>query len=425
MARRIVRTIAAMAAVGLVSACSGGATETPAPGNTDGTTQQAPTDLKGEIKVRTFPISPEVRANADEDYWASMITEFNKKYPDIKVTSEVLPWADRDTALSSAIAGGVAPDVVYMIPNELVQYEGQDVLEPLDDILVRDGYFDNALKYTKVNDKQVGAPILMSVVPTVCDATVLEKIGAEVPTTWDELLEVGKKAKAQGLYATQLMAGPNAAMDMGFLPYVQQAGGSTFDDEGNPTLTSEPVIEALTFLQTLAKEGYINVDDSVTAVPTEQSGIAKRTVACDFAQGISVLGPYWGDDRLVGAPLKNKESASYGTIGSFTILKTSKNKEAAAAWVNWMTEAEQLSALNEFSLFYPPKEGVETHFAADSPEAKAGEFLNVVSPGVQNKNAREVNGVILPELQAVLLGQKEPQAAAEAMQKAAEAIVNR
>lgn len=443
MARFIVKVAAAAMAAGLLSACGNGGTEptqgaTPTDGATTGTTagttagttgsaapEQPGTDISGEVKVRTFPISPEVRANADEDYWAGMITKFNETYPDIKVTSEVLPWADRDTALSSAIAGGVAPDVVYMIPNELVKYEEQDVLEPLDDLLVTDGYFDNALQYTTVNGAQVGAPILMSVVPTVCDQTVLDAIGAEVPVTWDDLLELGEKAKAKGMFATQLGFNPNAAMDMSFLPYVQQAGGSTFNDEGQPTLNSPEVLEALKFLETLAKEGYINVDDSVTAVPTEQSGIAQRKVACDFHNGITVLEPYWGEERAVGAPLTNKESASYGTIGSFTLLKTSENKEAAMAWINWMTEAEQLAALNEFSLFYPPKEGVEVSFADDSPEAKAQEFLDVVTPGVQHPDAREVNGVILPQVQAVLLGQTTPEQAVEEMQSAAEAIVNR
>lgn len=418
MARRVVKALAAAAAVGLLAACSGsGDTPTAPPTGDDAKS------ISGEVKFRTFPISPEVRANADEDFWKGMIEEFNKKYPDIKLTNEVLPWADRDTALSSAIAGGVAPDIVYMIPNELVQYEGQDVLAPLDDLLVTDGYLDNALKYTKINGHQVGAPILMSVVPVTCDKQVLDKIGAEVPATWDDLLEVGKKAKAQGMYATQLGIKPDDAMDMGFLPYVQQAGGSTFDDEGNPTLDTPEVLEAINFLKKLVDEGYVNVDDSVTAVPTEQSGIAQRKVACDMHSGASLLEPYWGEDRAVGMPLKNKVSAGYGTIGSFTLLEGSENKEAAAVFLNWITEPEQLTSIHEFSHFYPPKEEAKLTFTEGSPESDAADSLDVVTPGVQDPNAREVNGVIRTEIQAVLLGQKSPEQAAADMQKQAEEIV--
>lgn len=420
MARRVTKAIAAMAVVGLLTACSGDGDAPSAP-----PTGEEAKSISGEVKFRTFPISPEVRANADEDFWKGMIQEFNKEYPDIKLTNEVLPWADRDTALSSAIAGGVAPDVVYMIPNELVQYEAQEVLAPLDDLLVTDGYFENALKYTKINDHQVAAPILMSVVPVTCDKQVLDKIGGEVPETWDDLLELGKKAKEKGFYATQLGFKPDDAMDMGFLPYVQQAGGSTFDDEGNPTLDSPEVLEAINFLKKLVDEGYVNVDDSVTAVPTEQSGIAQRKVACDMHSGASILEPFWGEDRAVGKPLKNKVSAGYGTIGSFTLLEGSKNKEAAAVFLNWITKPEQLAKIHEFSHFYPPKEEAKLTFEEGSPESEAAAALDVVTPGVQDPNAREVNGVIRTEMQAVLLGQKTPEQASAEMQKQAESIVNK
>ncbi|MCC2592069.1 sugar ABC transporter substrate-binding protein [Tessaracoccus sp. OS52] len=419
MAPRFMKAGAAALALGLLVACSGGGEDTPSAPPTG----EEAAEISGEVTFRTFPISPEVRANADEDFWQSQVDAFNEEYPDIKVTNEVLPWADRDTALSSAIAGGVAPDLVYMIPNEVVQYQAQDALAPLQDFLVTDGYYENALQYGNIDGNQYTAPILMSVVPTTCKAPLLEQLGAEVPETWDDLLALGEAAKAEGLYATQLGFNPNAAMDMAFLPFVQQAGGSTFDEEGNPTLDSPEVLEAVKFLKSLADNGYIDVDDSVTAVPMEQSGIAEGTVVCEMYQGAGIMEPYWGDDRVVGPPLTNKTSAGYGTIGSFTLLEGSENKEAAAVFLNWITQPEQLTAIHDFSLFYPPKESAETTMEEGSPEATAGEFLDVVTPGVQQPKAREVNSVILAEMQNVLLGNKSPEDAVADMQAQAEDIV--
>ena len=418
MARRYVKAAAAVMAVGLVAACSGGDDTPTAP-----PTGEEAAAISGDVTFRTFPISPEVRANADEDFWQSQVDAFMEEYPEITVTNEVLPWADRDTALSSAIAGGVAPDIVYMIPNEVVQYQAQGALAPLQDFLVTDGYYDNALQYGNIDGNQYTAPILMSVVPTTCNATVLDQLGADIPETWDDLLELGELAKAEGLFATQLGFKPNDAMDMGFLPWVQQAGGSTFDDDGNPTLDSPEVLEAVQFLSTLATEGYINVDDSVTAVPLEQSGIADGSVACEFSQGAGIMEPFWGDDRVVGAPLTNVESAGYGTIGSFTLLEGSDDKEAAAVFINWMTEPEQLTAIHDFSLFLPPKESAELTIEEGSPEAVAAESLDVVTPGVQHPQAREVNSVIIAEMQNVLLGNKTPEQAVADMQSQAEDIV--
>lgn len=416
MARKYLKAAVVVTAIGLVGACSGGDdSEVPAAGEED--------EVSGEITIRTFPISPEVRANADEEFWQGQIDAFNEEYPDITVTSEVLPWADRDTALSSAIAGGVAPDLVYMIPNEIVQYQQQDALTPLQDFLNTDGYLENALEYGNIEGDQYSAPILMSVVPTTCNGDLLDQLGAEVPETWDDLLALGEAAKAEGLYATQLNFKPDDAMDMAFLPYVQQSGGSTFDDEGNPTLDSPEVLEAVQFLHTLADEGYINIDDSVTAVQLEQSGIAEGTVVCEMTNGVGLMEPYWGDARRVGPPLTNVESAGYGTIGSFTLLEGSEEKAAASVFLNWITEPEQLTAIHDFSLFYPPKDTAERTMEEGSPDATAGEYLDVVTPGVQHPQAREVNSVIIAEMQNVLLGEKSPEDAVADMQAQAEDIV--
>jgi len=417
MARKYVKAAAVLTAIGLVSACSGEEDLPEAP------TAGEAADVTGEITIRTFPISPEVRANADEEFWQGMIDKFNEEFPDIEVTSEVLPWADRDTALSSAIAGGVAPDLVYMIPNEIVQYQEQGALTPLDNILETDGYFENALEYGNIDGHQYSAPILMSVVPTTCNGELLDQLGAEVPETWDDLLALGEAAKAEGLYATQLNFKPDDAMDMSFLPYVQQAGGSTFDEDGNPALDSPEVLEAVQFLHTLAENGYIDIDDSVTSVAMGQSGIAEGTVVCEMTNGVGLMEPYWGDARRVGPPLTNVESAGYGTIGSFTLLEGSDQQEAAAVFLNWVTKPEQLTAIHDFSLFYPPKENAETTMAEGSPEAVAGEYLDVVTPGVQHPKAREVNSVIIAEMQNVLLGEKSPEDAVADMQAQAEEIV--
>src|SRR5690606_21505010 len=249
----------------------------------------------------------------------------------------------------------------------------------------------------------------MSAVRATCNGELLDRFGAEVPETWDDLLALGEAAKAEGLYATQLNFKPDDAMDMSFLPYVQQAGGSTFDEDGNPALDSPEVLEAVQFLHTLAENGYIDIDDSVTSVAMEQSGIAEGTVVCEMTNGVGLMEPYWGDARRVGPPLTNVESAGYGTIGSITLLEGSDQQEAAAVFLNWVTKPEQLTAIHDFSLFYPPKENAETTMAEGSPEAVAREYLDVVTPGVQHPKAREVNSVIIAEMQNVLLGEKSPE----------------
>jgi ABC-type glycerol-3-phosphate transport system substrate-binding protein len=128
---------------------------------------------------------------------------------------------------------------------------------------------------------------------------------------------------------------------------------------------------------------------------------------------------------MVSAPLKNKAQATYGTVGSFTVLKGSKNKSLAAAWVNFITSDEQLAAIGKHSNFYPPKENAPMPFAAGSPEAQAQEFLPLVNVGPRVAHAREVQGILAPEVQAVVLGKKSAEQAMKDGAKAVEPVLAR
>jgi multiple sugar transport system substrate-binding protein len=395
----------------------------------DGGSVAAPKDgeeISGSITVRAYPLSPSGEESADKGFWDKQVAAFKAKYPQAEVKVEVKPWADRETALTTGIAGGTAPDVVYMIPDELAQFRAQDVVEPLDDLVKTEGYLKSALDAVTYEDKVYGAPILMSMVPGSCDAKVLKEVGVDTPpTTWAELEALGPKFKAKGKYVTALNLSTEATLNLSFYPWVWQAGGAPFDDAGKSTIDSPPMAEAAAFLGKLAEQGFVKKDEAVANLTSEQTAIGRRQVGCVYHISPTELGPIWGKDVVVTPPLKNKAQAGYGTVGSFTVLQGSKNKSLAAAWVDWITADEQLAAIGKFSNFYPPKEGAPMPFGPDAPEAKAQPFLSMVNVGPRVPHAREVQGVLKPELQAVLLGKKSAEQAMKDGAKAAEPILAR
>jgi multiple sugar transport system substrate-binding protein len=377
----------------------------------------------GSITVRVYPLKTDAE---DKAFWATQVEAFKKTNPDITVKIDVQPWKDRETIMVTQITGGNAPDVAYMIPDELRAFQAKGALDPIPDSVSRDGYRPAALDAATVDSKLFGAPILMSVVPGTCDKKVLAQAGVtEPPKTWDDLIAMAPKFKEKGLFATTIDASNGAALNTTFYPWVWQAGGDIFDKSGNLSLATPEAEKALTYLTNLVKDGYAPKSEATTAVPLEQSSIAKRLVACQFQIQPTLLTKQLGEDRLVIPPLKDKDQKTYGTVGSLTILKASKNKAAAAKWLSFVTAPENMAAVDKFGGYFAPKSTATLQYAAGTVEAETAKYLDMTYSGPPVSKAREIQGVVAPEVQAALLGQKTPGEALKAADAAAQKILKK
>jgi len=374
------------------------------------------------ITVRVYP----TMGDDEKAFWDQQVAAFRKDHPNIQVKVDIQPWKDRGRALTASIAGGTAPDVVYMIPDELSQFQAQNVVEPLDGIVSAEGYRKNALDAVTIDGKLYGAPVLMSVIPGACDQKVLDAVGVEAPpTTWDELKALGPKFKEKGYYATTFVASNDTTLNTTFYPWMWQAGGAPFDASGAPTFNSPAAKKALSFMVDLVKDGYVPKDEVSLNLPAEQTVIGSRKVGCIYHLDPVIVKDYWGDDVVVAPVLKDVASRAYGTVGSYTLLKSSKNKEAAAAWINYITSPTAMGALDTKAGYLPPKEAVPVTYAEDSIEARTGEYLDLADVGPRAPEARELQSVIAPELQAAVLGDKTVDDALAAAQQAAVAKMKR
>lgn len=413
--RRGMVVVSSALAASLLAACGGGSSDGP---DTD---TGADGSLSGDVTMRIYPLLGE---GEDEAFWEPYIAEFQDEHPDVNINVDVQPWADRDRSLTTAIAGGVGPDVVYMIPDELAQFQAQGVLEPLTDRLEQDGYRQNTLDAVTIDGDVYAAPILMSAIPGTCDAQVLEQAGVEEPpTTWDELRELGPVFAENGHYVTHIVASNEATLNTTFYPWVWQAGGSPFAEDGTPTVDSPEMVEALEFLVELTDAGYISRDEASINLPAEQGPIGRREVACIYYLDPITVEQFWGEDTVVAPPLSNETDTIYGTIGAYAMLNSSDNLDAATAWLNFVTSPEVMADLDQQTGYYPPREDAEVTFEEGSIEAEVEQYLDLTNPGPIVPGAREVQGAIAPEIQGAILGSKTPQQALADAQAAAESVL--
>ncbi|SCL26713.1 carbohydrate ABC transporter substrate-binding protein, CUT1 family [Micromonospora rhizosphaerae] len=371
-----------------------------------------------EVTMWVYPVI------ADEGqhraFWDEKIKAFENQNNGVKVKVNIYPWANREQQLTAAIAAGKGPDAVYMIPDQLPKFYAQNALEPLDKYLSADAksdYRESVTKSVTVDGHIVGAPMLMSVVPTLCNKKVFEAAGVtDYPKTWDDVLKLGPTFKAKGfdVLAIPYFDGINQA----FYPLLWQAGGRTFSEDGKKVVFDDQAgVEAVTFMRKLVEGGFVEKATITQELKPEQTRFGQGKVACMYSEAPSTMIPLWGKENIVALPpLQNKAQATYGTVGSFSMLKGSKAKDATAKWLNYITSTEVMAAYDKASGYFAPRKSVPPQYADDPVLGKCEEMLNYASPGELHPKARDVQGVLRPLVQAAIIGQKTPE---QAMQEAA------
>ena len=378
------------------------------------------------VTMWTYPVIFDEAKN--KAYWDGLIKAFEKEHAGVKVKVETFPWANRDTALATAIAAGKGPDAVYLVPDQLPKYARNIV--PADEYMpsgAKSDYTDFAMKSVVFDGKTLATPVLTSANPLICDKRVFAAIGEKnYPTTWAELEALGPRLKAKGYYATSYAGDTQQTLNMTFYPLLWQAGGDIFSKDGKTvTFNDAAGVKALTYLKELVDKGYTDKDLVTTAPKLEQGPVAKGKVACTWQNTPADVEPFWGKENIVvQPPLKDAESVGYGTVGALSMLKGA-NKKNTGDWLNFVAESKNTAGLQKEAGYFPARKSGGDLYPGNALQAAVGATLPSMTVGPLQDKSREVQGVLAPEIQAALLGKKSPQQALDAAQKAAQAMLGR
>lgn len=222
-----------------------------------------------------------------------------------------------------------------------------------------DGYLPSIYDpYTLLDDKRYGLPYDGDVHILFYNAELFDRYKVEPPTTWDEYDEVAAKitTDARGAAYGAIVSGQQVPMILGcsYINRLTGYGGNLLDADGKPQLTSDASIAALQHL----------VDVAPVALPTPlQVGFDQANQA--FLSGQGALLDTWTDMALRAEdPTASKIAGRWGAVslpvgGSNTTPRTaldagfglgistsSKNQDAAAAFLNWATATPQNLAVS-------------------------------------------------------------------------------
>ena len=201
---------------------------------------------------------PEVPAAETTIKVAAVSTAFTDTYPEMwkevadaftaetGIAVELIEEKNLEDVISPAMQGGEYPDVIYLPygrPAALTeQFVKGDLMADLTDVLsmtvpgeealvsdkIAGGFTDNSMTNPYGDGKTYLAPMFYDPCGLFYNAGLFEEKGWEVPATWDEMWELGEKAKAEGI---ALFTYPTAGYFDAFLyALLNSVGGSEFFD---------------------------------------------------------------------------------------------------------------------------------------------------------------------------------------------------
>lgn len=133
----------------------------------------------------------------------SLVMEFEKQNPDIKVRVQRIPWTAAHEKLITSYASETMPDVFQLGNTWIPEFEALNALEPLDQHVknskeIKDTNYFKGIWDTNIIDTILyGIPWYVDTRVLFYRSDVIKKAGYDnPPKTWDELFDLSKKIKA-------------------------------------------------------------------------------------------------------------------------------------------------------------------------------------------------------------------------------------
>ena len=266
--RQLIKSAGVMAAGAILSACVPAPLEVPA--------AQVPADEAPTELTFSFWGSPEMKASTD-----SWITLFEGATPNVKVKPIYVP-SDYGTKLTTLMAAGDAPDVMWLFSDQISPLVEQQQLAELQSLAEKDNldlkdFPQGAIQGLTYDGKLMALPQAVYVEGLWYNKDLLDEAGVTYPDrtwTWDTLREAAQK----------LTHGEGNEKIFGFLvrppwwwaqevAYVWRNGGEVFDENLTTTLLDQDqAVQALEWYYGLKNDLKVSPTTAEIQATPEMSG---------------------------------------------------------------------------------------------------------------------------------------------------------
>jgi multiple sugar transport system substrate-binding protein len=192
-------------------------------------------------------------SNTSSKYWGTIITAFEKAYPNVKVNLTTIAWTNFDTEVQTMIQNKQYPDITE--GDYFSNYAQDGLLYPASDVLSNPGNLLPAFKAQGTyNGVQYGMPFTTSSRTLFYNKKLFTQAGiTSAPQTWAEIETDAAKITKLGDVGFGLPLGSEEAQAESLLWMLGDGGG--YQTAGKYTIDSPANVAAFTFLKGLVSAG--------------------------------------------------------------------------------------------------------------------------------------------------------------------------
>lgn len=376
-----------------------------------------------------------------------MIADFNKQNAGIKVTPVYTgSYDDTNTKTRAAITAGRPPACAIMSANFIREYVIDEAAIPLDPLIAQDkmtpaSFMDQFWPALALNATEqgvvYGVPFQNSTALLYYSVQAFEKAGLDPekpPVTWQDWVDAGKKLTAKGMSG---VVWPNSYDYCGWIfSTLAMSNGGQYDNTsygGEVYYTEAATVSALRFLDEMVRkhkimpQGVLDANGTTAAFFSGRAGMMMlSTGALGFVrEGMKT--PF----KTAFVPRNVLNAAPVGG-GSLIIPKGNSPERVQAAWtlIKWLTSPAVAGSWSRFTGYFAPNRAAYDlpemkDYMAKNPEAGVAlAQLNQAGRGwFATYKTVPVREAMENQVQAIINGRGNPDAAAAQAQKDADALL--
>jgi len=368
---------------------------------------------------------------AEGEKLPALAKQFEAANPGVKVNVTAIPWDSAHDKFTTAITAGTTPDAAMVGTTWMGEFAGNDALDPTPPSIDKSAFFEGAQKTTEVNGTSFGIPWYVETRLVYYRTDLAKKAGFDTPPTdWEGLKAMAKamQDKAGAKWGIGLQAGGTGSWQS-VMPFAWSNGADLTKDGGKGyNFDSPEVLEAAKYYQSYFTDGI--ADKAAPATPTTEP---------DFVSGkvpMFVSGPWMMSavEKVGGAGFKDKysvmqmpakkSSSSFVGGSDFAVFKSSKNRDSAWKFVQWLAQPDVQVKWYKQSTDLPSTSEAWTDPALqqDKKLAEFGKQLETAKAPPSFSTWEQVATAFDTEMEKVTKQGADPAASLKAVQQQAQSI---
>jgi multiple sugar transport system substrate-binding protein len=354
-----------------------------------------------------------------------VIDAFHAAQDDVRIEVQHAPWGSYFDRIQTQMAGGTAPDVMFL--NNIPSYASRGVLQPLDELIARDGfdtgtyhpglidvfsYDGQVYGFARDNDTNV----------LYFNKDLFDEAGVAYPTAdwdWDDIRAAANELTVRDERDRAVQYG--LALEKNRYPqWIYQNGGTLFDDPLAPTsfhMDSPQAIEAIQFIaDMILVDGSVPSFDAMAQLGSTTELFSTGRVAMVMTNAARMPtfaeAPFAWDVAPLPAGPDGERSNTLGGAG-YVISSTTEHLEEAWSFLQFLAGPEGQSIFASTGVAVPASYADPTVAEAFVSACVEGVSCEVFIAETENGRLapnfpdwREIeNTIVVPHLDLVYTGE--------------------